>query len=63
MSGYIVVAPTPYFAVTDKDGTFAIKDIPPGHYTLKTWSEEGKVTSEDVDVTSSGASVELVVKR
>jgi hypothetical protein len=30
---------------------------------LKTWSEEGKVTSEDVDVTSSGASVELVVKR
>ena len=63
MSGYIVVAPTPYFAVTDKDGTFAIKDISPGHYTLKTWSEEGKVTSEDVDVTSSGASVELVVKR
>jgi hypothetical protein len=63
MSGYIVVAPTPYFAVTDKDGNFAIKDIPPGHYTLKTWSEEGKVTSQDVDVTSSGASVELVVKR
>ncbi len=34
MSGYVVVAPTPYFAVTDKDGNFDIKDVPPGHYTL-----------------------------
>src|SRR5579863_4706297 len=32
MSGYVVVAPTPYFAVTDKDGGFEIKNVPPGHY-------------------------------
>jgi plastocyanin len=63
MSGYIVVVPAPYFAVTDKDGNFVVKDVPPGHYTLKTWSEEGKVTSQDVDVTASGASVELTVKK
>ena len=50
MSGYVVVAPTPYFAVTDKDGNFDIKDVPPGHYTLVTWSEEGKPTTQAVDV-------------
>ncbi len=42
MSGYIVVVPTPYFAVTSKDGSYEIKNVPPGHYTLTTWSEEGK---------------------
>src|SRR6266852_4744753 len=63
MSGYVVVVPTPYFAVTNKDGSFVIKDVSPGHYTLKTWSEEGRVSSQDVDVTASGASVELTVKK
>ncbi len=63
MSGYLVVAPTPYFAVTDKDGNFEIKDVPPGHYTLTTWSEEGKPTSQAVDVTAATANVELTVKK
>jgi len=63
MSGYIVVAPTPYFAVTDKEGDFEIKDVPPGHYTLKTWSEDGKPATQAVDVSSGAASVELTVKK
>ena len=37
MQGWIVVADNPYFAVTEKNGTFAIKDIPPGKYTLATF--------------------------
>jgi len=63
MAGYIVVVPTPYFAVTEKDGTFDIKDVPPGHYMLITWSEEGKPTSQAVDVAATGASVNLTVKK
>jgi plastocyanin len=63
MSGYVVVSPTPYFAVTDKDGNFEIKNVPAGHYTLKTWSEDGKPTTQAVDVTASGATVELTVKK
>ena len=63
MSGYVVVVPTPYFAVTDKDGNFEIKDIPAGKYTLKTWSEEGKPTTQAVDVSSATTSVELTVKK
>ena len=63
MSGYIVVVPTPYFAVTDKDGNFEIKDIPAGKYTLKTLSEEGEPTTQAVDVSAGTATVELTVTK
>jgi plastocyanin len=63
MSGYVVVVPTPYFAVTDKDGNFEIKNIPAGKYTLKTWSEDGKPTTQAVDVSGATATVELTVKK
>jgi plastocyanin len=63
MSGYVVVVATPYFALTDKDGNFDIKDVPPGHYNLVTWSEEGKPTTQAVDVAASGANVDLTVKK
>jgi plastocyanin len=63
MSGYVVVVPTPYFAVTDKDGNFDIKDVPTGKYTLKTWSEDGKPTTQAVDVSAATATVELTVKK
>ncbi len=63
MSGYVVVVPTPYFAVTNKDGSFEIKNIPAGKYTLKTWSEDGKPTTQPVDVSSATATLELTVKK
>ncbi len=63
MSGYIVIVSTPYFAVTDMDGSFEIKGVPPGTYTLKTWSEDGKVVTQPVTVASSTANVELTVKK
>jgi plastocyanin len=63
MSGYVVVVPTPYFAVTDKDGNYTIKNIPPGHYTIMTWSEEGKPTTQSVDVTAATATVDITVKK
>jgi plastocyanin len=63
MSGYVVIVSTPYFAVTDADGSFEIKNVPPGTYTLKTWSEDGKVTTQPVTVGSGPVSVELTVKK
>jgi plastocyanin len=63
MSGYVVVVPTPYFAVTNKDGEFEIKDVPAGSYTLKTWSEEGKPTSQSVNVAGDSTSVDITVHR
>lgn len=38
MKAYIGVMPNPYFAVTDNQGTFTIKGIPPGEYTLAVWT-------------------------
>jgi plastocyanin len=63
MSGYVMVVPTPYFAVADKDGNFEIKNIPAGKYTLKTWSEDGKPITQAVDVSAATATVELTVKK
>jgi plastocyanin len=63
MSGYVVVVATPYFAVTDKDGNYEIKNVPAGKYMLKTWSEDGKPTTQSVEVTASGATADLTVKK
>ena len=63
MSGTVVVVPTPYFGVTDRDGAFEIKNVPPGTYTLKTWSEDGKVTTQSVTVAADPTNVELTVKK
>lgn len=63
MSGYLVIVSTPYFAVTDLSGSFEIKDVPAGTYTLKTWSEDGKVTTQSVTVTDGTANVDLTVKK
>jgi plastocyanin len=63
MSGYLVVVPTPYFAVTDASGDYVIKDVPDGKYTLKTWSEEGKPTSQSVDVSGASTTANLTVHR
>ena len=63
MSGYVVVVPTPYYAVTSKDGSYEIKNVPPGHYTVTTWSEEGKPTTAGVDVAAGTATVDLTVHK
>jgi hypothetical protein len=39
MSSWCGVLPHPYFAVTGEDGTFTIKNLPPGTYTLEAWHE------------------------
>jgi plastocyanin len=63
MSGYIFVVPTPYFAVTDKDGNFVIKNVPPGQYTLKTGSESAKPAAQPVTVAGGPVSVNLTVTK
>ncbi len=63
MVGYLVIVPTPYFALTGNDGTFTIKNVPSGTYTLKTWSEDGKPTTQTITVTDATTSVDVVVKK
>lgn len=63
MSGYVYVAPTPYYAITDKEGGFTIRNVPPGQYTLKTWSEAAKPASQVVNVAGGPVSVSLTVTK
>jgi plastocyanin len=39
MSAVIDVLPTPYFDTSKRDGTFEIKNVPPGEYRLKVFHE------------------------
>ena len=50
MSAYVIVTETPYFAVTDKAGNFALKNVPPGSYVLKVWHEKAKPASMPIVV-------------
>ncbi len=50
MSAYVVVVETPYFAVTAKDGSYTIKNVPPGKYTLRTWHERLKSQTKEIEV-------------
>ncbi len=49
MRSYIGVSPHPFFAVTGDDGSFTLKGVPPGTYTIEAVHEkygrkEGRLT-------------------
>jgi plastocyanin len=50
MSAYLVVAPTPYFAISDQTGTYKIENVPDGSYTVTAWHEGAKNQSKPVSV-------------
>jgi plastocyanin len=54
MSGYIIVAPTPYFAVTDKSGEYKIENVPDGAYSVTAWHEGAKNQSKPISVAGEG---------
>jgi plastocyanin len=54
MSGYIVVSPTPYFAITDKSGAYKIDNVPDGSYSVTAWHEGAKNSSKPVTVAGEG---------
>jgi len=65
MHAWLMVLDHPYFATTDADGKFSIKDVPPGTYTLVVWHEAAGEKSEPVTVAANqhaSAQVELSPK-
>jgi plastocyanin len=50
MKSYIAVFKHPYFAVTSADGSFAIKNLPPGTYTVEVWHERFGTSSQSITV-------------
>jgi hypothetical protein len=49
MCAYVFVFSHPYFDVTPKKGTFELKNLPPGTYTIEAWQE--KYGTQDQSVT------------
>jgi Carboxypeptidase regulatory-like domain len=58
MQGYFVVLKTSHFAVTGDDGTFALPDLPPGHYTVTVWHEFYGTQNKEITLTA-GESLSL----
>ena len=56
MKSYLAVFKHPYFAVTSKDGSFDIRNLPPGSYTLMAWHEKLGTQIKKITVGSAGAS-------
>jgi plastocyanin len=40
MNGYLLIREDPYFAMSDKDGKFVIKNLPAGEHTFVVWSNK-----------------------
>ncbi|MCB0417521.1 MAG: hypothetical protein H6617_03410 [Bdellovibrionaceae bacterium] len=54
MTAYVGVVDNPYFAVTGDDGSFTLKDVPPGDYTIEAWHEKLKTKTATVKVAGAG---------
>ena len=50
MGGYIGVLAHPYFAITGQDGSFSLKNLPPGEYEVQAWHEKYGVQTQTVKV-------------
>ncbi len=50
MKSYVAVFKNPYFAVTGADGTFDIKNLPPGTYTIEAWQERYGTVDQQVTI-------------
>jgi plastocyanin len=50
MNAWIGVLDHPYYAVTSTDGTFSLKGLPPGTYTIEAWHERLGTQTQTVTV-------------
>jgi hypothetical protein len=52
MHAWVGVLPHPFFSVTGRDGSFTIKGLPPGTYTIEAWQEKYGTQTATVTVTA-----------
>ena len=62
MHGYFAVMSTSHYALTGEDGTFTIKDVPPGKYTLTAWQEHMGTQTQEVTVSAGEAKANFTFK-
>ncbi len=63
MRSYLAVFKHPFFAVTGKDGSFDLRNLPPGEYTLQAWHEKlGTMTQKITIVAGQPKTVDFDFK-
>jgi plastocyanin len=61
MHAWIGSVSHPYFAVTGEDGSFLLRNVPPGTYTIEAWQEEIGKQEQQITLEPSGKG-EIVFK-
>lgn len=64
MFSYITVTDHPYVAVSGKDGTFTVKNVPAGKYTLVALHRKAAPTGmeQEIEVTADGAKADFTLE-
>ena len=65
MQSWLYVVTSPYYSISDQEGTFTIDQVPPGRYELLAWHPALGLKRQQVQVTEGGeieASFEFVGK-
>jgi plastocyanin len=63
MLGYVVVAPSSYFARADAKGHFTIKDVPAGTYKITAWAPRLQTASQAITVAGAEATASFELHR
>lgn len=61
MFAWVSVFDHPYFAISKKDGTFRIANVPPGKYTLQVAHRKAGTSSKEIEVTADGAKADFAL--
>lgn len=59
MFAYVCVVDHPYFAVSGKDGAFAIKNVPAGKYTIEATHRKAGTLTKEVEVKDGAVTLDL----
>ncbi len=62
MFSYVSVFDHPYFAVSAKDGTFTIKNVPAGKYTVEASHRKGGTVTQEIEVKDANVTADFVVE-
>jgi plastocyanin len=54
MNCIVLVLENPYFASTDEQGNYKIRDVPPGRYKMKAWHERLPAEEREITVPTNG---------
>ena len=57
MKAWVYVNQNPYEATLNQDGTYTIKGVPPGHYTLAVWNSHLQAAAQKIDVKAGHTTV------